>query len=69
MLEIYRRMPPWRKVELLEDANRTARLLALAGLAARHPQESPERLRRRLLGLTLGEDLASDVYGPLDGRR
>ena len=67
MLEIYRRMPAWRKVELVDDANRTARQLALAGLKARHPTEGPERLRRRLFGLMLGEELASEVYGPLDG--
>jgi hypothetical protein len=41
-------------------------LLAMAGLRQRHPDESLERLRRRLLGLTLGEELATKVYGALD---
>ena len=66
MLEIYREMPPWRKIELVEDANRTARQLAMIGLRSRYPEESLARLRRRLLGLVLGESLASEVYGPLD---
>jgi hypothetical protein len=66
VLEIYRRMPAWRKVELVEDANRTARQLAWIGLQSRHPDESRSRLRRRLLGLVLGEDLARKLYGPLD---
>ena len=65
VVEIYRRMPAWRKVALVEDANRTARQLALAGLRARHPGEALPRLRRRLLGLVLGEETAERVYGPL----
>ena len=65
VLEIYRKMPTWRKVELVEDANRTARQLAMIGLRSRHPGESTERLRRRLLGLVLGKELATKIYGPL----
>ena len=66
LLAIYRAMPAWRKLQLVDDANRTSRELALAGLRLRHPEDSPERLRRRLMDLMLGEDLAKDVYGPLD---
>jgi len=64
LLEIYRKMPTWRKIELVEDANRTARQLALAGLRSRHPGESQARLRRRLLDLVLGEETALKIYGP-----
>jgi hypothetical protein len=67
MLDIYRSMPVWRKLALVDDANRTARLLAMAGLRARHPGEPLFRLRRRLLGLVLGERTALEVYGPLEG--
>jgi hypothetical protein len=66
MLDIYRRMPAWRKVALVDDANRAARQLAMAGLRSRYPGESLPRLRRRLLSLTLGEPLATEVYGTLD---
>ena len=59
-------MPAWRKLQLVEDANRTAAHLAMMGLRDRHPGESIDRLRRRLVGLTLGEDLATKVYGSLD---
>lgn len=69
LLAIYRRMPPWRKIELVEDANRTARQLAMVGLRARHRGESPARLRRRLLGLVLGEETARALYGPLGDRQ
>lgn len=64
LVDIYRRMPPWRKIELVDDANRTARQLAWAGLHSRHPGESRARLRRRLLDLVLGEELALAAYGP-----
>ena len=66
-MEIYRRMPRWRKIELVVEANETARQLALAGLRARHPEASPEEIQRRLFGLLLGEELATEVYGPLPG--
>ena len=66
MLDIYRRMPVRRKIELVDDAIRTGRQLAMAGLRSRHPHETLERLRRRLFGIMLGKDLAKKVYGPLD---
>jgi len=60
---VLREMPPRRKVELVEDANRTSRVLALAGIRARHPELSTERQQRMLMDLVLGEDLAEQVYG------
>jgi hypothetical protein len=54
----------WRKWELMEDLNRTARALALAGLRRRYPDDSPEQLRRRLADLLLGPELAAKAYGP-----
>jgi len=42
-IRILREMSPRRKVELVEDANRTSRLLALAGIRARHPELSIEQ--------------------------
>ncbi|MGB5815856.1 MAG: hypothetical protein WBI27_11675 [Thermoanaerobaculia bacterium] len=53
-----------RKVELVEDANRTARELALAGIAARHPMATEQQRERLLLGLVVGEPLATKIYGP-----
>ena len=53
-------------IELVDDAIRTSRHLAMMGLRSRHPGESIERLRRRLCGLVLGEELAARVYGPLE---
>ena len=38
----------------------------MIGLRARHPNEPPAKLQRRLLGLLLGEATALRVYGPLE---
>jgi hypothetical protein len=65
LIELLRRATPARKMALVLDANRTARLLALTGLRERHPGESAIRLRRRLADLWLGPELATKAYGPL----
>jgi hypothetical protein len=66
---ILRAMSPARKWELVEDADRTSRQLALAGLRLRHPQAGPEELNRRLMDLILGPELAAKAYGPLPTER
>ena len=65
LLGLWRQTPGWRKWELMEQLNRTARALALAGLRRRHPDAGPEELRRRLADLLLGPELAARAYGPL----
>jgi hypothetical protein len=64
-IELLRQAPPWPKLELVGQLNRTARTLGLSGLRQRYPQASSEELRRRLADLLLGSDLAAQVYGPL----
>lgn len=60
-------MPPSRKISLVEDANRTARRLALAGIKLRFPGTSTEQSVRLLMDLILGDELAARVYGPRGG--
>jgi hypothetical protein len=62
-VELLRRTPAWRRLEMVGELNATVRLLALSGLQQRHPGASPEALRRMLAGLVLGEVLAAQVYG------
>ena len=62
---LWREIPAWRKLELMEDLNRMARQLALVGLRERFPKASEEELRRRLASILLGEELATRVYGPI----
>lgn len=61
---LWRETPGWRKWEMMEALNRSARELALAGLRCRHPQATSDELRRRLADLLLGPELAAEVYGP-----
>ena len=65
LLKLWRETPAWRKLEVMEGLNRTARQLALAGLRQRFPKASPQELHRRLAAILLGEEVASLVYGPL----
>ena len=64
-LEIYRRMTPEQRLELVCQSVRDGRALTLAGLRLRHPGASEAEIDRRLKGLWLGEKLAEKVYGPL----
>jgi hypothetical protein len=64
-IELMRRAPGWRKLQLAAQLHQSLRMLALAGLRDRHPGASPEALRRRLADLLLGPELAKEVYGPL----
>ncbi|MGH9783229.1 MAG: hypothetical protein ACRD88_03510 [Terriglobia bacterium] len=61
---VLRDVPASRKVILVEDANRTARRLALAGISLRCPGASTAERVRLLMDLVLGEELAARVYGP-----
>ena len=65
LIHLLRQVPPWRKLEMVDQLNQSVKLMALIGLRDRYPSESEAQLRRRLAGLLLGEDLACKVYGPL----
>lgn len=64
-IELLRRAPAWRKIQMVAQLNETVRTLALSGLRQRHPEASPQALRRLLADLILGESLAEKVYGPI----
>ena len=67
LFKLWREAPAWRKLEMMEGLNRTARQLALMGLRRRFPTASSDELRRRLATITLGEELAARVYNPVPG--
>jgi hypothetical protein len=62
-IDLLRKAPAWRKLELVGQLNAALRTLALSGLQQRHPNSSPEALHRMLADLILGETLAVKVYG------
>jgi len=66
MLGIYREMPAWRRLELLDEACALSAELARAGLRRRNPDVSDETIERLLKSLMLGEELANVVYGPAE---
>ena len=54
LIELLRRAPVARKLEMLGQMNAAARMLALQGLRARHPDASEAQLQRYLADLLLG---------------
>lgn len=63
-LEQLRQMPPWRKLALVAEMNETVRVLTLAGLRQRYPNDLALQQRRRMADLLLGPELAARAYGP-----
>ncbi len=61
--EIYRKMSPARKFQLILDTYEMGKHLAMAGLRMRHPNATPEQLRRLWTQEHLGKELAEKVYG------
>lgn len=64
-IELWRSASPARKMQMLAQLNKSARLLALTGLRSQYTQAGETELRRRLAGLLLGEEIACKVYGEL----
>jgi hypothetical protein len=63
LIELLRRAPVTRKLEMLGQMNAAARQLALRGLQARHPEATEAQLQRYLADLLLGPELATRAYG------
>ncbi len=62
-IELIRRMPSWKKISIVDGLNETVKTLAISGIKQRHPNATPEQIRRQLAELTLGGELARKVYG------
>ncbi len=63
MLTLLRQMPPWRKLEQVEQMNATVKFLILEGLHQRHPEADEQEIKRRLADILLGEELAAKAFG------
>lgn len=62
-IQLWREATPTRKMEMVAQLNRAARLLAMSGLRSHYPQASEAELRFRLASLLYGEEIAQKVYG------
>ena len=61
-VELWRRMSPLEKLRAVTETTRTVLELSRAGIRLRHPQASDDECNLRLAILTLGRDLACQVY-------
>ncbi len=68
-IQLWREASPTRKMEMLAQLNKSAQMLALAGLRSQYPQADESEIRRRLAGLLLGEEVASKVYGKISNAK
>ncbi len=64
-IQLWRQASPSRKMNMLAQLNKSAQMLALAGLRTQYPRASEAEIRRRLAGLLLGEESARKVYGEI----
>ena len=64
LMDLLRKAPAWRKLEMVAELNRTVRMLAMSGLRERYPDATEPELRRHLADLLLGPELAEKAYGP-----
>ena len=62
-IRLWREASPTRKMNMVAQLNKSARLLALTGLRSQYPQISESELRFKLAVLLYGEELANKVYG------
>ncbi len=61
--DLYRRMSPAKKMQLISDAYHTGQLLAMAGIRMRHPEATEEEVWHIWAKRHLGEELYKKVYG------
>jgi hypothetical protein len=66
--EIFRRMPPSRRLELALEMSDELRDVSAAGVRDRHPEYMEAQVRLAVIRLSLGEELFRQVYPGVDVR-
>ncbi len=61
--ELYRKMTPARKFELISQAYEFGRSLAMAGIRLRHPEATDQQVRQLWARQHLGDELYEKAYG------
>lgn len=61
LLQLLRKAPPWRKLKVVSELNRTLRELVLAELGERFPGKSDEELRLLLARRLYGAEIADTI--------
>lgn len=62
LAEVFRRMSPAQKLEMVEEMSNNARELAPCGIRARHPEYGPDAVEHALHRLLLGDELADRAW-------
>jgi hypothetical protein len=62
MYDLYRRMSPAKKIEMVFDAYRTGQLLSMAGIRMQYPSAGEDEVWHIWAKRHLGEELYSRVY-------
>ena len=63
LFDAYRRMPSWEKASRMSETVQALELLALAGIAQRHPAATERESRLRLAALRLDRDTMIRAFG------
>jgi len=63
MNDLYRKMSPAKKIELIFDAYRTGQLLSMAGIRMQFPSAGENEVWHIWAKRHLGEELYNKVYG------
>ncbi len=61
--DLYRKMSPAKKIELIFDAIRTGQLLSMAGIRMQYPDADEKQVWHIWAKRHLGEELYNKVYG------
>jgi hypothetical protein len=61
-LEIYRRMPSWRRLRAALEMGDPVRSLSAAGVRNRHPEYTGEQVRLAVIRLSVGEELFRKAF-------
>lgn len=63
IIEGYRRMPVWQKLQQVSELNRLVQQLALNDVRRRHPQADEHELKLRLASRWLEPELMRQAFG------
>jgi len=63
LIEGYRKMPAWRKLQIVSQANRFARQLILMDIRSRYPNADEEECRMRMASRWIPRDLMIRAFG------
>ena len=65
LIELLRKAPPWRRLQLADRLSWSMREMSLAGIRQRNPNATDAEVRRLFADIHLGPELARKVFGEM----